>query len=93
MNLETIIVVIAILGTYIVLVCCIRELLKQVAVLHQLLRETTREYKIYQASVNKDYKTVGVLRNSFAGGDKEPIPPESEKEESKFPETIITQHG
>lgn len=89
MNIETAITIVAILGTYIVLVCCIRGLMKQNAILHQLLRETTREYKMYQASANEDYKTAGILRNGFAG-DKQPA---LEPEEDTVTETIVTQHG
>lgn len=87
-----ILVIMAISVSYIIPIVCIAILAKQVIKLHRLLRETTREYKMYTASVNKDYKTVGVLRNSFAGGKEEP---EEEPEEKKPtpPGATLIQHG
>lgn len=87
MNMETAVLVVTILGTYIVLVYCLRESMKHVAELTHDLRETTREYKLYQAVVNKDYQTVGVLRNITAKDEPQ------DEEEPESPAVTITQHG
>jgi hypothetical protein len=91
MNLETVMTLVAVLGTFLVLVSCIVALLRQVANLHRLLNETTREYKMYQALVNHDYPTAGVLRNGLAGVPKEPEVEEEEEEPEPPLGSVVNQ--
>lgn len=84
---------IAVCLPYPVLLTLIWILGRERAKLQQDLRETTREYKLYQASVNKDYKTAGILRNSFAGVKNEPVASEPEEEKIPPPGTVLTQVG
>ena len=87
-----IIVSLTVVGIHVVLLSIIVTLQKQVSHLQHLLLETTREYKIYQATADKDYGTAGILRNIK----KQPIPAAGEldeSDESDIPDMTLTQYG
>jgi hypothetical protein len=100
MDIETVVTLVAVIGlSYFALLSIIWSLSKQNKILHQLLRDTNREYKLYQAAVDGDYRTAGVLRGIpdgiSAGAKEKPLAFEvdSVKEEPEEDETIITQRG
>jgi len=93
MNINVAVIASIIIAMFILLVSCIIALQCQVATLHRLLQETTREYKLYQAMVDKDFKTAGVLRNLCAGVKDKSVSPQPEEKREIEPAATITQFG
>ena len=98
MELETVVVLVAVIGlSYFALLSIIWSMKKQNTTLFKLLRDTNREYKIYQASTEGDYRTAGILRSIpdgiSAGALNRDSSKKVEEKEPEQPETIITQRG
>ena len=89
MSIETAVTIAVLIGTYIILVIQCRSQMKENTELHRLLNETTREYKMYQALLQKDYPTAGHLQRGLRQA--EPFAGVVKGEESDPPGSVVNQ--